>query len=203
MDFFMKDHPGKPRITVAALAAVMLFLLPVSCKKEKTDMIPRFTDRSAVPGMFADSVTTLISDSGKIRYKVVAEIWKVFDKAEDPYWFFPEKFYFERFDDSLHVESVVEGDTARYFTARKIWELKNHVKVMNLSGEKFETSLLYWDQDRKRVYSDSFIRIEQESQILTGYGFESNESLTKYQIFKIKGIFPIDADTEENEEINN
>lgn len=202
----MKENPGNHRITAAVIAAVMLFLLPVSCKKAQTDMIPSFEDRRAVPGMYADSVTTLISDSGIIRYKVIAETWKVFDQAVDPYWFFPEKFYFERFDDSLRVESVVEGDTARYFTLRKIWELKNNVKVMNLSGEMFETNLLYWDQDRHTVYSDSFIRIEQKSQVLTGYGFQSNEQLTKYEVFQIKGLFPIDAEEENdgapNEEIN-
>lgn len=183
----------------------MLFL--PSCKKSQTDMIPSFENRRAVPGMYADSVTTLISDSGRIRYKVIAETWKIFDQAEVPYWFFPEKFYFERFDDSMRVESVVEGDTARYFTYRKIWELKNNVKVMNLSGEKFETNLLYWDQEHHTVYSDSFIRIEQKSQVLTGYGFKSNETLTKYEVFQIKGLFPIDAEEEDtgapNGEINN
>ena len=56
--------------------------------------------------------------------------------------------------------------------------------------------LLYWNQDQHRVYSDSFIRIQQEDQILTGYGFESNESLTKYKIFKIKGVFPMDSEEE-------
>ena len=172
----------------------MLFLVPPSCKKEHTETLPDFGDRKTVPGMAVDSVTTLISDSGKVRYKVLAAVWNIYDQADDPYWFFPEKFYFERFDDSLKVESVVQGDTARYFSERKLWELKNNVLVMNLTGEQFETNLLYWDQGSHRVYSDSFIRIEQHDQVLTGYGFESNEQLTKYKIFNIKGMFPIDSE---------
>lgn len=172
----------------------MLFLIPTSCQKEKTETVPNFEDRRQVPGMAADSVTTLISDSGVVRYKVIAQVWNVYDQSEDPYWHFPEGFYFERFNDSLAVESVVEGDTALYFTKGKLWVLRNNVKIMNLSGEKFETNLLYWDQNRHEVYSDSFIRIEQKNQILTGYGFKSNEQLTKYTIFKIKGIFPMDAE---------
>ncbi|MBQ7945358.1 MAG: LPS export ABC transporter periplasmic protein LptC [Bacteroidales bacterium] len=174
----------------------MLFMVCPSCKKEKTDTIANFENRKVVPGMLVDSVTTLISDSGRIRYKVLAQTWKVYDQADEPYWFFPDKVYFERFNDSLEVESVVEGDTARYFTELKLWELKNNVLVKNMSGEQFETNLLYWNQDQHRVYSDSFIRIQQEDQILTGYGFESNESLTKYKIFKIKGVFPMDSEEE-------
>lgn len=193
---FFKRHK-KPSITVALFSAtVMLFMVCPSCKKEKTDTIANFENRKAVPGMFVDSVTTLISDSGRIRYKVLAQTWKVYDQADEPYWFFPDKVYFERFNDSLEVESVVEGDTARYFTDLKLWELKNNVLVKNMSGEQFETNLLYWNQDQHRVYSDSFIRIQQEDQILTGYGFESNESLTKYKIFKIKGVFPMDSEEE-------
>ncbi|MBR0453654.1 MAG: LPS export ABC transporter periplasmic protein LptC [Bacteroidales bacterium] len=191
---FFKKH-DKPHITVALIGVtVMLFMICPSCKKEKTDTIANFADRKTVPAMYVDSVTTLISDSGRIRYKVIAQTWKVFDQADEPYWYFPEGVYFERFNDSLEVESIVRGDTARYFTEQELWELKNDVLVKNLSGEQFETNLLYWSQQKHKVYSDSFIRIQQADQILTGYGFESNESLSKYKIFKIKGVFPLDVE---------
>ena len=191
---FFKKH-DKSHITVALIGVtVMLFMICPSCKKEKTDTIANFADRKAVPAMYVDSVTTLISDSGRIRYKVIAQTWKVFDQADEPYWYFPEGVYFERFNDSLEVESIVRGDTARYFTEQELWELKNDVLVKNLSGEQFETNLLYWSQQKHKVYSDSFIRIQQADQILTGYGFESNESLSKYKIFKIKGVFPLDVE---------
>lgn len=191
---FSNKHRN-PHITVALIGVtVMLFMICPSCKKEKTDTIANFADRKAVPVMNVDSVTTLISDSGRIRYKVLAQTWKVFDQADEPYWYFPDGVYFERFNDSLEIESVVRGDTARYFTELEIWELKNNVLVKNLSGEQFETNLLYWNQQHHRVYSDSFIRIQQADQILTGYGFESNENLSKYKIFKIKGVFPLDVE---------
>ena len=167
--------------------------LSAACSSDKKDFLPKFKDRSAIPGMFTDSVTTLISDSGRIRYRVITEVWKIFDKVSDPYWYFPKKVYFERFNDSLKTESVVQSDTARYFTSRKVWELKNHVKLTSLKGEKFETALLYWDQNQQRIYSDSFIRIEQKDQIITGYGFESNQTLTQYRIFKVEAVFPIDS----------
>jgi hypothetical protein len=74
--------------------------------------------------MRGDSIVTLISDSGRIRYKVITATWLIYDQAPDPYWFFPEKIYFERFDDSMRIESIVKSDTARYYTKRKLWELK-------------------------------------------------------------------------------
>lgn len=184
-------------LRAAAFCAAVLLLFLSSCKKEQTDMIPNFEDRSQVPGMHADSVTTLISDSGVIRYRVLAAVWDIYDESKHPYWHFPEKVYFERFDNAMRVESVVQSDTASYYYEDKLWKLERNVKVMNLSGEKFETHLLFWDQDAHRVYSDSFIRIEQKNQVVMGYGFESNEQLTRYRIFNIKGMFPLDPDSTE------
>lgn len=198
-NMFLKNLFGEYRgITVAFFVTVILFL-PLSCKREKTDILPNFSSRDSVPGMRADSIVTLISDSGRIRYKVITATWLIYDQAPDPYWFFPEKIYFERFDDSMRIESIVKSDTARYYTKRKLWELKKNVQVMNLAGEKFETPLLYWDQNQHRIYSDSFIRIEQQDWISTGMGFESNESMTVYSILNSKGDFPIDSE-EENQE---
>ena len=70
-------------------------------------------------------------------------------------------------------------------------ELKGNVEVLSQNGDKFNTELLFWHEKEKRIYSDKFIRIEQEDKILTGYGFESNQELTEYQIFNNTGIFTI------------
>jgi LPS export ABC transporter protein LptC len=175
-----------------ALVVMAVLFLPTACTKEKPVYVKAFEDRNKVPSMFTDSVTTLISDSGRIRYRVICDVWEVYDKAAEPYWYFPRKVYFERFNDQMKAESLVQCDTAKYFTRRKMWELKKNVKLINLKGETFQTALLYWDQRQQRIYSDSFIRIEQQDQILTGYGFESNEQLTVYKIFKPKGLFPLD-----------
>ena len=64
-----------------------------------------------------------------------------------------------------------------------------------LKGEKFDTELLFWDQNKQKVYSDKEVRIEQPDQIIYAVGFESNEQLTKYTFFKTNGIFYIDEDT--------
>ena len=44
---------------------------------------------------------------------------------------------------------------------------------------------------QEKVYSDKFMRIEQEDKIITGIGFESNQDMTQYKIFNSQGIFPV------------
>lgn len=185
------------RNLVGVLCMAALLLVPVACNSDQPQYVAKFKNRATVPGMFTDSVTMLISDSGVIRYRVTSEVWKVYDKAAEPYWYYPKKVYFEKFNDSLRTESLVQSDTAKYFTRRKMWELRKNVVIVNLKGDKFETSLLYWDQLTRRIYSDSFIRIEQGDQVMMGYGFESNEELTVYRIKKPTGDFPVDPESTE------
>ncbi|MDP4276991.1 MAG: LPS export ABC transporter periplasmic protein LptC [Bacteroidota bacterium] len=190
---FFVVHIPLTRIAVALCVTVILFL-SFSCQKERKEFVPSFIERDSIPGLYTDSVTTLISDSGRIRYKVITAVWKIFDKAPEPYWLFPDKVYCERFNDSMKVESLIQCDTARYFTRRRLWELKKNVRIVNLKGETFKTSILYWDQRQDRVYSDSFIRIEQKDVVLSGTGFTSNQTLTRYTIFKPKGPIYMDQD---------
>ncbi len=193
----MKSRFHSIRNLVGVLSMAALLLVPVACNSDQPQYVRKFKNRATVPGMFTDSVTMLISDSGVIRYRVISEVWKIYDKAAEPYWYYPKKVYFEKFNDSLRTESMVSSDTAKYFTRRKLWELRKNVKVINLRGDKFETSLLYWDQLSRRIYSDSFIRIEQDGLTMMGYGFESNEQLTVYKIKKPYGDFPVDPEPEE------
>jgi LPS export ABC transporter protein LptC len=141
--------------------------------------------------MTSRGVTTLISDSGITRYKIVTEEWIIHDKKEPPFWAFEKGVYLEKFDSLFHKDASIQADTAYYYEIRKLWELKGNVEVLSQNGDKFNTELLFWHEKEKRIYSDKFIRIEQEDKILTGYGFESNQELTEYQIFNNTGIFTI------------
>ena len=104
---------------------------------------------------------------------------------------FPRGIYVEKFDTLFQTEASIKADTAYYYDKKGLWELIGNVEVESLQGEHFETSQLFWDQKQEKVYSDKFMRIEQEDKIITGIGFESNQDMTQYKIFNSQGIFPV------------
>ena len=161
---------------------MLLFLL--SCKDKNDNLVAFAYDPEVVPTMVTESFTTLISDSGVTQYKLVADKWMVFDKAKEPFQFFPSGLYFERFTPDFEIEATVVADTAWYYTEKELWRLKSNVHVENMQGEEFESEELFWDGKNGRVYSDSYIEIKREDTRLKGYGFESNESMTNYRIFR-------------------
>ncbi len=157
-------------------------LFVVSCRQKEHPAVVMKYDPDIVPTMITDSVLTLISDSGVTRYKLEAAVWKTFDKAKEPYWYFPEKFHLERFDDNYNIEATIDGDTAWNYTAKRLWKLKGNVFVRNIQGDEFKTDLLYWDQNQAKLYSEEYIEIKQGDLLLKGYGFESNQEMTVYKI---------------------
>lgn len=176
-------------ITIVVSTIVMLFLFS-ACAKEQP-MTSAITNRDSVPIMITHDVSSYISDSGVVRYKIITEEWKVFDRLDPSHWSFEQGIYLERFDDSLNVEAVIVADTAYYYDKQELWELRGDVHIENIQDEQFDTQLLFWNQKSERVYSDRYIRIRQQKRIITGVGFTSNQDFTDYTIKQTQGIFPI------------
>lgn len=187
----LKRYTTLLHITAAFYAAVMFVLFPACSGKDK-DLAEAITERDSLPSMKSLGVTTFISDSGITRYKIIAEEWCIFDKKEPPYWAFEKGVYLEKFDSLFRIDASIKADTAYYYEKKKLWELRTNVSIRNLKGDKFDTELLFWDEKKEEIYSDKYIRIEQKDKTITGYGFESNQELTEYTIKNTTGIFTVE-----------
>lgn len=188
--------------TITAFCVVMVLGLVLisstACHKKDVKLhVDAIENRGEMPIMDSQEIITLISDSGIIRYRIKTASWQIFDKAEPSYWEFPKGVFLEKFDPDLNVEATLRANYAKYLDQAQLWELRGNVDATNKDNERFETPLLYWDQEQQRVYSDSAITITKEESIIHGIGFESNQEMTKYIIKHPTGIIPIkDADEE-------
>ncbi|MDR1004678.1 MAG: LPS export ABC transporter periplasmic protein LptC [Prevotellaceae bacterium] len=160
-----------------------------ACSGRGTLMGDAITERDSLPVMDTEGVTSLISDSGVTRYRVKTKEWLVYDRKTPSYWAFEKGIYLEKFDTLFDVEASIKADTAYYYDKKRLWELIGNVDIVNVKGERFQTELLYWDQNKRTVYSDKFVRITQPERIITSLGFDSNEQMTVYTFRKPQGIF--------------
>lgn len=185
-------------MTTIRAIVVMSLLLSGSCSGGRQETVEVAFDPEQTYTMKTTNVSTLVSDSGITRYRANAKEWLVFGKANDPYWYFPEGIYLEQFDTLFQVKASIKADTAYYYEKQELWKGVGNVEMQSLDNEYFTTSLIFWDQKSQRIYSDQYIRIEQQDKVITGVGFESNQSMTEYKIFNTTGIFPMNempADT--------
>ena len=175
------------------MAAAMVLLLP-SCSNGDEKVGPDIGERDSLPTLKSIGVSTLISDSGVIRYKIISEDWYIYEKKDPQYWSFEKGLFIERFNPSYQVDAFISCDTAYFYNQQELWELRGRVLVKNLKHETFKTSLL-WDQRAHRIYSSAYMEIDGETRKLSGYNFSSNEQMTDYIIHSSKGQFPLEDHT--------
>lgn len=176
-------------------ALTLIFSAFLSCSNDSKDYAPVLENRDSLPTLKSIGVSTLISDSGIIRYKIISEDWFIYDRKTPSYWAFEKGLFIEKFDEEHHVEAFICCDTAYYYDQKNLWELRSRVLVKNLKGETFRTSLLYWNQNEHRIYSPAYMEINGIDQDLKGYDFSSNEQMTNYIIHSSSGAFPMKDDT--------
>lgn len=181
-------HSKYLHTTTAAAVVVLLFV--TSCNDAQSVSIS-IEQRDSLAMMSTYGVSTVISDSGRISYRIETDEWLIFDKRNPPYWAFEKGVYLEKYDRDMNVEATIKCDTAYYYSGIKLWKLAGNVDIRNLKEERFYTDLMYWDQDKAEIYSDAYIKIEQKDQVTEGVGFSSNQNMTHWEIKNTKGIYAI------------
>ena len=186
-----------------SLFILSFFLFPwfCSCSRHHEHIAEAVNDKDSLPFMTSHGVSNLISDSGIISYKIVAEDWFIYN-TEPSRWTFLKGLFLEKFDSTFHVQWHVQSDTA-YCHNNRIWELRGRVVVLNREGDLFETEELFWDMDAHQLWNTVFMTITKPNtqQQLQGYNFRSNEQMTEYHITNSAGYTPMgDDDAKDNNE---
>jgi len=172
------------------LGAAIAVMVVCSCSDDNKQTISLKADPETFPTMKTVNVSSLISDSGYTRYHITTPLWLMFEEAREPHWRFPDGMFIVQFNDSMQETGTFTADTATYFSAKKLWKFDRNVRMKNITGDRFLTEQLFWDQNTRKIYSDSFIHIERADRTIEGYGFVSNENMTTYTIKDPTGIFP-------------
>ena len=105
-------------ITVVVWTTVMFVLFP-ACSGDNKNLAEAITERDSLPTMKTLGVTTLISDSGITRYKIITEEWEIYDKKNPPYWAFEKGVYLEKFDSVEQLEKAIV-EYIDYYNNRRI-----------------------------------------------------------------------------------
>ena len=96
------------------------------------------------------------------------------------------------FDESGKKESELMSDYAIIDEENDIMQAEKNVVVRNVNGDVLESQTLSWSQEKQEIFTDDFIKITTDNEVIFGQGLVSNQNFTKYTIKKIKGTISID-----------
>jgi LPS export ABC transporter protein LptC len=180
---------GKEGGFLSLLIPVFTGLLFICSCENEIEKINSLSGNTAFPEVSGKNFEIIYSDSGKVKVRILTpELYK-YDLAEQPYIDFPRgmKAYF--YDDSLKIESVIEAGNVKYYQEEFLWEAKNNVEARNLkNGEQLNTEHLFWNQQKKTIYSNTNSRIVTKEGTFYGEkGFEANQDLSRWKLKSSKG----------------
>ena len=154
----------------------------------------RVVNRDSLPVMTTRGVSKLITDSGVVRYKIIAEEWRVYDRTTPPRWEFPKGLFLERYDDKFKVDMRFCADSAWLYN-QNFWKLRGHVMLDDKSAQsRLRTEELYWNMQTGELSSDVHTFLKQPQQEIEGNWFRAtirNGHPTQYHVKQSRGFMPM------------
>ncbi len=130
--------------------------------------------------------TVIFSDSGKTKAVMDAGHISVYNNKGYTLIDSGAKVDFYRND---VIVSTLTGKTGKINDKTKDIEIFDCVTVINMEGSELWTQKLLWNNATQRVFSDEFVKIKTPTESIEGIGFESDQNLKNYKIFKVSGTF--------------
>lgn len=166
-----------------------MLLFMEACQEQVEHTAPAILAKDSVAMMTSYGVNTLVSDSGVMKYRIVTERWEVNTAKNPSRWTFEKGILLEQFDETFHINSYIQSDTAYYFDQLKVWKLYGRVRILTKDGLRFTSEQLTWDQNKHELSSDVFSKLVTPERTLQGSHFWSDEKMTRYFVSNSKGSF--------------
>jgi LPS export ABC transporter protein LptC len=155
----------------------------LSCEN-KIKFIPK-SDLLILPTQTVKNFETVLTDSGRIQLIMSSPLVESYDKGDLPYSEFRSGIKVFLYDGHKEPLATVSSKYAKYNKTNDLWELKDSVVVVNENNDRLETEVLFWNQEKDLIYTDRFVKITNDDQIIQGFGFESNSHLQNRKIKKV------------------
>ena len=111
--------------------------------------------------------------------------------TEKPYLEFSDGIKILFYNSAREVESTLTAKHATAVENSHSMTARDSVVVVNNKGEVLNTDELIWDEGKKIIYSNSFVKISTKDEILYGNGMIANENFTDYTIKHITGTIKV------------
>ena len=174
------------------LCIPMLLVLGILCSCENDiKQVENLTKKEKAPISKGKNVELIYSEKADVKIKVTAPVMEEYGEDENKYYEMNEGIKVIFYDTTLHATSTLTSKYAIHQVGKRIMEAKNDVVIVNDKNEKLNTEHLIWYEDSSKIYSDEFVKITTEDEIIMGEGMEADQDFSKWKIFKIKGTINV------------
>ncbi len=160
-------------------------ILTTGCSSDKIEP-PKIdiTSADSIPSQESFHSTVTFSDSGMVKAFLIAGRIRVYTKFN--YTLIDSGAKVDFYKDGVY-SSTLTGKRGKIFDGTKDVEVYDDVKLVSQDGSILTTNKLYWVNKTQRIKSDEFVHITTKTDDIQGYGFEADQNLKNYVIYKVSG----------------
>ena len=150
-------------------------------------------EENRFPLIETTSMEVLYSDEGIVIAKMRTEKRLQYENGDSVY---PAGMYVECYSKEKKLVAIFRANTVYQYAEKDVWELKGDVEVKGYQDDietQLNTEELYWDVKNKQIYTDKFVRVETENELLTGSYLHANQDLSYYNILYPRGFVNMDS----------
>jgi len=105
---------------------------------------------------------------------------------------FPKGLYLEFYDVMGNLESTLTANHAFYFKSENKWRGRGDVVVKNvIKHEQLNTEELFWTPADEKIFTDKFVTIREQGNVIYGEGMKANQDLSDFEIKKVTGVIEV------------
>jgi LPS export ABC transporter protein LptC len=160
-------------------------ILFTGCGSEKIEPFKTNLESSdSIPSQTSFDATVTFSDSGNVKAVLKAGRIRVYSKYN--YTIVDSGAVVDFYKSGAHA-STLTGRRGKIYDLTKDVEVYDSVKLVSDGGSTLTTNKLLWVNKTQRIKSDEFVHIITKTDDIQGYGFEADQNLKNYVIYKVSG----------------
>ncbi len=141
------------------------------------------------PIVESTNVQTLFSDSARLKFKLRAPLEQQYEQGD---MWYRKGVLLTFYDREGRIQNTLRGNVGHFDKAKNIYHVRGHVEVVSsVKHERLDTEELFFDQNKQRIYTETFVRIETATEVLTGTGLTANQDFSRYTILHPTGTFTL------------
>ena len=132
------------------------------------------------PTNMALNVHLIRSDSAIVRSDIKAPKQLDFANGNQE---FPEGIEIQIFEKDGQLSTTMRADRGYYIQQENLMKGVGNVQVHNVIKEqKLQSEELFWDRNKKTIYTEKFVRVQNGGTFSYGSGFEADETFSTYRL---------------------
>jgi LPS export ABC transporter protein LptC len=171
------------RIIAACFFAGLTVAIMTGCGgKIKPSVLPGL-DSKTIPQQESWNSTIILSDSGRVQAKIRAGYIQKFDSPQETQMSEGVTVFF--YNDLGKQTSVMTARRGKVNEQSYSIQAEGDVLVVADDSTKLRSEKLFWDNKRQLIYTDEYVYVTSPREKVQGRGFESDQRLRNYRIFKV------------------